>query len=275
MEYEADPSEMLFEEGLELYEQEKFEEAEQKFLASLEFDPSSEETMYNLALVYFELKRYNLSWQLVNRISELDCDELIEELEKIESEIRYEIPESIPDRCGECDYFHRGAIVNEDIGVCTFYRVQVNTHRRCQAYTLAEEGKVSVEEIEKNRDKNIHDIALRLQQSLTDEGLPDELGCPYCGAVQILSETDKFTRRFACQRCSKITEIGLKIRELEADMRSRTDRGLFKILIFDEDYRFEVILAARKEINRRSIELPRNEEFLALLKQRQAERFTD
>jgi Zn finger protein HypA/HybF involved in hydrogenase expression len=79
--------EKLFEEGVNLYEQEKLDEAESKFLEALKIDSSSEEVKYNLALVYLEKKEYGKTNFLISQIKEFDCEEIIDELEKVEFDV--------------------------------------------------------------------------------------------------------------------------------------------------------------------------------------------
>ncbi len=74
---------ILFNEGTDLYEQNKMDEAEAKFIQALNLDPTSDEIKYNLALVYLEKKEYFKTNQVVARINEIDCDEIINELEKV------------------------------------------------------------------------------------------------------------------------------------------------------------------------------------------------
>ncbi|MFQ5639436.1 MAG: hypothetical protein ACE5IR_15735 [bacterium] len=73
----------LFNDGVELYEKEEFILAERKLKKALELMPSSEDIFYNLALVYFELEDYEQSWEFVNKIKDLDCQEIIIELKKV------------------------------------------------------------------------------------------------------------------------------------------------------------------------------------------------
>lgn len=72
----------LLDEGVKLYNQKKFREAEIRYKEALKILPSSETLMYNLALVYLEQKKYTLSWELVNKIKDLDCRDIIAELKK-------------------------------------------------------------------------------------------------------------------------------------------------------------------------------------------------
>lgn len=76
----------LFEEGVELYEQEKLDEAETKFVEALRLDSDSDEIKYNLALVYLEKKEYDRANFLVSQIKEIDCNEILDELEKVDFE---------------------------------------------------------------------------------------------------------------------------------------------------------------------------------------------
>lgn len=86
-------AELLLEEGIKFYEQKRFTEAEANFKEALKILPSSETLMYNLALVYFEQKEYALAWELVNKIKDLDCRELIAELKKshpFDNEVKFQ-----------------------------------------------------------------------------------------------------------------------------------------------------------------------------------------
>jgi len=75
--------EILFEQAIKLYEQRDFIEAEKKFKEALEIIPDSEDIMYNLALTYVELKKYDLAKNIVKNIKEIDCKEIYDELNKI------------------------------------------------------------------------------------------------------------------------------------------------------------------------------------------------
>ena len=86
--YGGDPlinTKKYFNEGVALYEKEKFDLAEKKLKIALENDPTSENIKYNLALVYFEQKKYDESLKLIKEIedSNVDCSELIAELNKV------------------------------------------------------------------------------------------------------------------------------------------------------------------------------------------------
>ena len=89
-ENKSDQINELLEEGIGLYEQKNFNEAEKIFKKGIEKCPESETLMYNLALVYFEQKKYESSFELVNKINKLNCNELILELIKIDE--KYNAP---------------------------------------------------------------------------------------------------------------------------------------------------------------------------------------
>ncbi len=74
----------LLNKGVELYEQKKFDEAEEKFKIALLRNKDSKEANYNLALVYLEQKKYDEAWEIVKKMekSKIDCSEIISELEK-------------------------------------------------------------------------------------------------------------------------------------------------------------------------------------------------
>jgi hypothetical protein len=84
--------EKLFEDGVNYYEQSKMDKAEHKFLEALQMDSSSDEIKYNLALVYLEKKDYSKTNFLISQIREFDCDEIIDELEKLEIDIGHDNP---------------------------------------------------------------------------------------------------------------------------------------------------------------------------------------
>ena len=72
----------IFDEGIELYEQSKFSEAEKLFKKALDIMPDSEDIMYNLALTYFEQGKYKEAQGTMKNMQKLDCSELIGELRK-------------------------------------------------------------------------------------------------------------------------------------------------------------------------------------------------
>jgi tetratricopeptide (TPR) repeat protein len=264
-----DKSELLFNEGIELYEQENFEDAKIKFLEALKLEPSSEEIMYNLSLVYFELKEYDLSWHYINQIKQLDCNEIIDELQKVDSETKYEIPDNIPDHCEECDYFETSGLSNDEEGFCIFYNMKVAFKNKCYAFLLADEGKVSHESINQNYNKKTKTLINSFNESLNDEYLPKDYYCENCGSGKNLTETERLNKSFICQKCNKLTGVGKNIHALKNEMKDKSDADLFKIIIFAADYKTEHILAARKEIKNRYVDLNQSEGFKALLKENQ------
>jgi len=73
----------LFDEGVSFYEEGKLDEAKEKFMEALQHEPDSEEIKYNLALVYLEKKEYAIADFYISQIREINCDEIIDELEKV------------------------------------------------------------------------------------------------------------------------------------------------------------------------------------------------
>ncbi len=258
-------AEQLFDEGLSFYEQGNFENAEAKFIEALEFDPLSEEIKYNLALIYLETKKYDLCNKLISRIRDIDCGEIIDELEKVDTEEHYSIPESIANICSQCFYFSQDSFIKETSGFCTFYHLDVKVNGRCYAYQLAEEGKVSIDEINQNLNKSNKESSIVYKEQLDDESLPQKLICDYCNANIKLSESEQLNRTFQCSECGKRVNISEEVRLLEKSFIEKTDSELFEILINHQDFKTEYLYAARKEIKKRAIDLATNEEFLTML----------
>jgi len=261
-------AEILFDEGIDSYEAEDFETAEAKFIEALAFDPLSEEIKYNLALIYLETKKYDHCNKLISQIRELDCGEIIDELEKVDTEDHYSIPESIPDTCKTCFYLTRDSIINELAGFCTFYHLDVKLNDRCHVYQLAEEGKISMEEIKQNLNKSNKESALTYKEQLDDESLPEILNCDSCGAEIKLTESERQHRVFQCSSCGTEVNIAEEVRRLEKSFNEKEDSELFEILIEAQDFRTEYLYAARKEIKKRAIDLKNNKEFLSMLSER-------
>jgi tetratricopeptide (TPR) repeat protein len=260
-----DRAEIIFDEGITAYEQEDFETAEAKFIEALGYDPLSEEIKYNLALVYLEMKKYDRCNKLIAQIRELDCGEIIDELEKVDTEEHYSIPESIPDVCAKCFYFTQDSIINEEAGFCSFYHVDVKLNARCYAFQLAEEGKVSLEDITANLHKRSKENALLIMQQLDDTLLPQTINCDYCGAEITLNESERQNGKFECTACRTQFDIKEAVSRLEKEFTQKEDGELFEILIEAQDFRTEYLYAARKEIKKRAIDLKNNEEFLSML----------
>lgn len=265
--YDKGSSEKLFNEGVELYEQEKISEAEQKFLAALELQPASEEILYNLALVYFEQKKYDLCWNIADRIHHIDCTELFKALEDAGYEPHYEIPEDIPETCAECMHFRSGSMLRDEGGFCSFFHMHVDSLSRCYVYRLVDEGKVAVESIQQNQNKRLNNALCLYAESLLDELLPESVTCENCATKNKLSQTDRITKQFTCQNCASLNDIHTKINEQQEKLCNFIDQDLFDILIFPDEYKPEFLLAARKEINRRNLNLETNEQFKQFLKQ--------
>ncbi len=267
--YEQEQSELLFNEGVELYEQEKPAEAEKKFLAALELHPDSEEIMYNLALVYFEKEKYELCWNLAAAIQFLDCSELFEELEKAGFKPSMDIPDSIPDFCAECSHFRPVSMIRDEGGFCTFYELKVDSMGKCYAYKMADEGRISREIIEENVNKHLQELIGHFVESLKDERLPQTYRCKKCGEDMQLNETERVTKSFICKNCGTENKAGEKSRALEQTMPDLPEEELFLILLQPQDYRPEFLPAARREINRRNLDLNQSKQFSELLKEYQ------
>ncbi len=259
-------SENLFSEGVELYEQEKVTEAELKFKEALELQPDSEEITYNLALVYFEQKKYDLSFALADRIHHLDCSELLEALDEAGFEPQYPIPDDIPELCSSCEHFRPGSMIRDDGGFCLFYQQHVHTNASCLVYVLVDEGKVSLDDIEKNRNKRRDALIQSYVDSLNEQTLPEKLNCENCGTLITLSLSERNEKRFTCGNCSKINDLNSKIESLSPAMKNKADVELFTILAQSTDFQPEYLLAARKEIVRRNINLSENENFVQMIR---------
>ena len=85
----------LFKEGTKLYKQKKYLEAEKKFNEALKIFPDYEDIMYNLALTYMEQKKYDLAFETVNKIKEIDCENIYNELKKINHTKEKKLKENI------------------------------------------------------------------------------------------------------------------------------------------------------------------------------------
>jgi len=77
-----DSTKSLFDEGVALYENRQFLEAKEKLEEAYAANPTSETIIYNLALAHLELKEYKSVWQLLNKMKQTDCRDLIAELRK-------------------------------------------------------------------------------------------------------------------------------------------------------------------------------------------------
>lgn len=77
----------LFNEGTKSYESGDFKEAEIKLKQALDIIPDSDDILYNLALTYFELKKFNEAHKIINRIKEIDCSELLQLIKNNENPI--------------------------------------------------------------------------------------------------------------------------------------------------------------------------------------------
>ncbi len=267
--YEQEQAEILFNEGIKLYEREKIEEAEEKFLRALQLHPDSEEIMYNLALVYIEQKKYEQSWELAASIHSLDCDELFDELEKTGYSPSFEMPDSIPDFCSDCPYFRPVSMIRDEGGFCTFYELKVDSMGKCYAYKMADEGKIESEAIQKKVNRHFQEMKKRFVESLSEERLGETYPCEKCGQANVLNETERANKNFICKNCGTENNAGEKIRSLDARMRELPEKELFLILLQPRDYRPEFLPAARREINRRNLDLGQNKVFAELLQEYQ------
>ncbi len=205
----------LFEEGVHFYEQEKLDEAESKFLEALKIDSSSDEIKYNLALVYLEKKEYGKTNFFISKIKEFDCEEIIDELEKVEFEFGKDNPLQ-QQRITESEY------LNEQVKIFT--------------------------------------------EMLNDEYLPKSIICEFCDSEIELSETERQNKYYICPECKNQSNIREKEGALKNEFKNKPDAELFEILIETENFRMEFVLAAKREIKRRNIQLAENEEILTIIK---------
>jgi len=204
----------LFIEGVNLYEQGKMDEAEIKFLDALKIDSGSDEIKYNLALVYLEKKEYSKTNYLISHIKEFDCDEIIDELEKVEFEGEQVNP------------FETQSTTNSEI-----FNQYLN----------------------------------RYVEILNEEYLPESINCEFCDVELELSELERQNKCYICPKCKKQSNLREKERDLENEFKNKTDVELYEILIEYQNFRIEFLLAAKREIRRRNIQLIDNEDFLSVL----------
>ena len=204
---------ILFDEGVNLYEQGKMDEAESKFLNALKIDSSSDEIKYNLALVYLEKKEYSKTNFLISHIKEINCDEIIDELEKVEFGGEQENP-----------------FENKSISKSELMNQQINYY----------------------------------VEFLHDEYLPNSINCEFCDTLLDLSEIERQNKYYNCPECKNQNNLREKERSLENEFQSKPDAELFEILIDWQNFKIEYILAAKREIKRRDIQITENDEFLSI-----------
>lgn len=207
---------ILFDQGVSLYEKGKLDEAEQKFLEALKFDPTSDDIKYNLALVYLEKNEYDKTNFIISQIKDINCDEIIDELQKVDFEISPVNP----------------------------------------ADTFSGQMKGQIDE-QINYYLNI----------LNDEFLPQNITCEICNSEIELSEIERQNKHYTCPECKTENNVREKERALESEFISKVDSDLFLILIESAEFKTEYVLAAKREIKRRNINLADNNEFKALLNQ--------
>ena len=202
--------EKLFNEGVNLYEQGKMDEAENKLLEALQMDSSSDEIKYNLALVYLEKKDYSKTNFLISQIKEIDCEEILDELEKVDFEFEDKNP-----------------LISVSENKSEFLTEQIEFYNK----------------------------------ELNDEFLPKSINCEFCDSEIELSEIERQNRYYNCPICKNESNVREKERTLENDFKNKPDTELFEILIESQNFRLEYLLAAKREIKRRNIDLANNEDF--------------
>jgi len=206
----------LFDEGVNLYEQGEMDEAETKFLEALKIDSSSDDIKYNLALVYLEKKEYSKTNYLISHIKDIDCDEIIDELEKVEFEGGQKNP-----------------LESQSI----------------------------------SKSENIIKHINYFKEILNEEYLPKSINCEFCDAELDLSELERQNKCYICPKCKKQSNLREKERDLENEFKNKADNELYEILIEWQNFKSEFVLAAKREIKRRNIQLNDNEEFLSILEE--------
>lgn len=206
--------EKLFEEGVNYYEQGKMEEAESKFMEALKYDTNSDEIKYNLALVYLEKKEYEKTNYFVSQIREIDCEDILDELEKVDFDFTNENP-LISDR--------------ENISELLSEKIEF------------------------------------FKNELNDDFLPKTIKCEYCDSDIELREIERQNRYYNCPVCKNESNVREKERAIENEFKYKPDSELFEMLIESQNFRLEFLLAAKKEIKRRNIDLATNEDFINIL----------
>lgn len=248
-------AEQLFEEGTTLYEQEKPQAAEEKFIAALEIAPQSEEIRYNLALAQYEQGKYEASYQNAVRIFNIDCTELLQALEEAGYEPKIEIPEQIPNHCALCGNFEAGSTVKDAGGFCHFYRTFVHSDARCLVWQLVEEGTIDKSEIEDRIQAANEALRQKLAAILKDDWLPDFITCPNCGQGLELSASQRQLGRFQCTRCKQETDVAEASRKLRSEYKNKSERELLEIVLAANDFLPEYVAAARVELVNRQFDI--------------------
>ncbi|MCK5145916.1 tetratricopeptide repeat protein [bacterium] len=256
----------FFNEGVDLYEQKQFKEAEEKFMHALEIDPNSDDVKYNLALVYFATERYDMCVRFIQHIHDVDCSELITELEKVHADTAPDLPELIPQVCDDCPHYHPNEMLKEKPGHCLFYGIARSAQASCFAFELVQEGQISLKEVESRKGNPYQAVIDPYTEQLRDEYLPEKFICQYCSIQVALSETEQQSKRFICPECKKANEVGQDIKELDGVLINESDDALFMKLLSPNHYQYVFVQAAKKEILRRGIDLGQSEKFLSMLK---------
>lgn len=259
-------TEVLFDRAVALHENEQYQDAKKMYLQALALDPASEDIKYNLALVYFSLEDYESVIKLIQEIKEIDCSEIIAELENLATDLPVDIPESIPDACAECPYFTMTTMRKKSRGHCAFYQIDCVPEARCHAWDLADEGVLDTDALESRRNLHLADALEALQNNLNDQTLPPHVQCAHCGADLSLSETEQQTRRYTCPQCKKVAEIGQDAKALSAQIHDESDEVLFDMVTRPDQFQDAFVLAAKAELLHRHGEVKTSETLLALLK---------
>lgn len=261
-----DELERLFDQGVALYEEQRFEEAKAAFLQALKLDPTSDDVMYNLALACFALEEYDSVMALVSRIQTIDCEELLTAMQEADTDLPVALPDDIPDTCQECQLFTASAFRKKDQGFCGFYQMERAPGLHCHALDLAESGAVDPAEIEPRRNARLNAALQALRAWVDDPRLPARMACEGCGEALTLSETERQQRRVTCPDCGTFMDAAARLEALRDELTTEADEALFQRVTQPEAFRADYVLAAKKEIAARLATPSRADDWTRLLK---------
>lgn len=85
--------------------------------------------------------------------------------------------------------------------------------------------------------------------------LPEALPCPHCNVDVKLAGTERASFNFDCPQCGASDDIAIKIDNIRGKISEQTDEELMQVLLAQEDYLIETVIAAKQEIVKRGLDI--------------------
>lgn len=94
-----------------------------------------------------------------------------------------------------------------------------------------------------------------LLEEIENIRLPEVLPCPECHVDLQLTDAERRSLKFVCPECSASFDITKKIENIRDKISDQTDEELIHIILSQEDYLIETVIAAKQEVVKRGLDI--------------------